>query len=62
MILGIPFLYIARAIIDVYNGTLILRVGDESCMFNVYQSMKYPYDEDFYMRVDMVDECVSEVQ
>ena len=61
-ILGMPFLYTATAIIDVYDGTLILRVGDETCMFNVYQSMKYPYDEDFYMRVDVVDECVSEVQ
>ena len=56
------FLYTARAIIDVYDGTLTLRVGDENCIFNIYQSMKYPYDEDYCMRVDVVDECVSEVQ
>ena len=42
LILGMPFLYTARPIIDVYDWTLTLRVGDESCMFNVYQSMKYP--------------------
>ena len=62
LILGMPFLYTATAIIDVYDGTLILRVGDETCMFNVYQSMKYPYDEDFYMRVYVVDKCMNEVQ
>ena len=62
LILDMPFLYTTRAIIDVYDGTLTLRVGDENCKFNVYQRMKYPYDEDFCMRVDVVDECVSEVQ
>ena len=35
-ILGIPFLYTAKAIIDVYDGTLTLRVGEESCKFNIY--------------------------
>ena len=28
-ILGMPFLYTAKAIIDVYDGTLTLRVGKE---------------------------------
>ena len=28
LILGMPFLYTAKAIIDVYNGTLTLRVGE----------------------------------
>ena len=36
LILGIPFLYTAKAIIDVYNRTLTLRVGEESCKFNIY--------------------------
>ena len=36
LILGMPFLYTVRAIIDVYNGTLTLRVRDESYKFNVY--------------------------
>ena len=62
LILGMPFLYTARAIIDVYDGTLTLRVGDESCKFNMYETMKYPYDEDFCMRVEVIDECVNEVQ
>ena len=36
LILGMPFLYTAKAIIDVYNGTLTLRVGEESCKFDIY--------------------------
>ena len=62
LILGMPFLYTAKAIIDVYDGALTLRVGDESFKFYVYQGMKYPYDNDFCMRVDVIDDCVSEVQ
>ena len=46
LILGMPFLYTAKAIIDVYDGTLTLRVGDESCKFDVYQGIKYPSDND----------------
>ena len=62
LILGMPFLYTAKAIIDVYDGTLTLRVGDESCKFDVYQGMKYPSDNDLCLRVDVIDECVDEVQ
>ena len=36
LILGMPFLYTAKAIIDAYDGTLTLRVGEESCKFNIY--------------------------
>ena len=62
LILGMPFLYTAKAIIDVYDGTLTLRVGEESCKFNIYQGMKHSSESDLCFRVDIVDECVSEVQ
>ena len=62
LILGMPFLYTAKAIIDVYNGTLTLRVGEESCKFNIYQGMKHSFESDLCFRVDVVDECVFEVQ
>ena len=62
LILGMSYLYIAKAIIDVYNGTLTLRVGEESCKFNIYQGMKYSSESDLCFRVDFVDECVLEVQ
>ena len=57
-----PFLYTANAIIDVYDETLTLRVGEESCKFNIYQGMKHSSESDLCFRVDVVDDCVSEVQ
>ena len=57
-----PFLYTAKAIIDVYDDILTLRVGDESCKFDIYQGIKHPFDNDLCLRVDVIDECVDEVQ
>ena len=62
LILGMPFLYTSKAIIDVYNRTLTLRVSAESCKFDVYQGMMYPSENDFCMRVDVVDDYINKVQ
>ncbi|GJX20068.1 hypothetical protein Tco_0222745 [Tanacetum coccineum] len=48
-ILGRPFLATARAMIDVFNKKITLRVGSEEVIFNVDQSMKKSRTED--------DEC-----
>ncbi|GJS74269.1 DNA-directed DNA polymerase [Tanacetum coccineum] len=49
IILGIPFLATARAMIDVFNKKITLRVGNEEVIFDVDQSIKIPPVED--------DEC-----
>nr|GEU63781.1 hypothetical protein [Tanacetum cinerariifolium] len=49
IILRRPFLATARAMIDVFNKKITLRVGSEEVIFNVDQSMKNPRTED--------DEC-----
>ncbi|GKB77513.1 DNA-directed DNA polymerase [Tanacetum coccineum] len=49
IILGRPFLATARAMIDVFNKKLTLRVGDDEVIFDVDQSIKRPPSED--------DEC-----
>ncbi|GJW05333.1 reverse transcriptase domain-containing protein [Tanacetum coccineum] len=49
IILGRPFQATARAIIDVFNKKITLRVGSEEVIFDVNQSMKKPHTED--------DEC-----
>ncbi|GJT22506.1 DNA-directed DNA polymerase [Tanacetum coccineum] len=49
IILGRPFLATARAMIDVFNKKITLRVGNEEVIFNVDQSTKRPPTED--------DEC-----
>ncbi|GJS19149.1 uncharacterized mitochondrial protein-like protein, partial [Tanacetum coccineum] len=49
IILGRPFLATARAMIDVFNKKITLRVGDDEVVFDVDQSIKRPTTED--------DEC-----
>ncbi|GJR80802.1 DNA-directed DNA polymerase [Tanacetum coccineum] len=49
IILGRPFLATARAMIDVFNKKITLRVGSEEVIFDIDQSMKKPHTED--------DEC-----
>ncbi|GJV49966.1 DNA-directed DNA polymerase [Tanacetum coccineum] len=49
IILGRPFLATARAMIDVFNKKITLRIGDEEVIFDVDQSIKKPLTED--------DEC-----
>ncbi|KAL0448387.1 UNVERIFIED_CONTAM: hypothetical protein Slati_1395100 [Sesamum latifolium] len=41
LILGRPFLATSRALIDVQNGQLTLRVNEEHVVFNVFKPMKY---------------------
>ena len=40
--LGRPFLATGASLIDVKNGELILRIGDEVVNFNLNQSLKHP--------------------
>ncbi|GKA51148.1 reverse transcriptase domain-containing protein [Tanacetum coccineum] len=42
LILGRPFLWTARALVDVHGEELTLRVGDEKLIFNVERISKYP--------------------
>ncbi|KAD4585743.1 hypothetical protein E3N88_23344 [Mikania micrantha] len=52
IILGRPFLRTSKAIIDVFDGKLTLRVGDETVTFEVVKSMRHPDDHD-----DFSDPC-----
>ncbi|KAK5838672.1 hypothetical protein PVK06_007407 [Gossypium arboreum] len=46
LILGHPFLATARAIIDVGDGELVLRVGDEEIIFKIYDAMRFSREQD----------------
>ncbi|XP_070010829.1 uncharacterized protein [Nicotiana sylvestris] len=52
-ILGHPFLAMGRAIIDVCEGRMTMRVGDLVEVFNVYRALKLPahYEELFMISV-----------
>ncbi|XP_075491897.1 uncharacterized protein LOC142530030 [Primulina tabacum] len=59
LILGRPFLAIGKALIDVHKGELVLKLNDESVVFNVFQSIKYPNDTSDCFRIDATDEFVE---
>nr|XP_009600583.1 uncharacterized protein LOC104096011 [Nicotiana tomentosiformis] len=45
LILGRTFLCTDRAILDIYEGKLMLGVGNEKMVFQIQRMMKYPSDE-----------------
>ncbi|GJU82264.1 hypothetical protein Tco_1284629 [Tanacetum coccineum] len=49
IILGCPFLATARAVIDVHEGKLSLRVKNETVTFNIGKYMKSKYSPDDYL-------------
>ena len=55
LILGRPFLATGRALIDVEQGELMLRVQDEKVTFNILDSMKFTKEKSQCMRVEAID-------
>ncbi|GKB11394.1 hypothetical protein Tco_0845317, partial [Tanacetum coccineum] len=59
IILGRPFLATARAMINVFNKRITLRVGDEEVIFDVDQSIKKPLtDDDECYGIDDLDQTI----
>ncbi|GKA58906.1 DNA-directed DNA polymerase [Tanacetum coccineum] len=55
-----PFLATARAMIDVFNRKITLRVGDDEVIFNVDQSIKRPpTEDDECYGIDELDETIN---
>ena len=61
IILGRPFLATAGAIIDVKNGKLTLKVGEEEVEFNLSRITKYPSFTDSVHDIDCTDELIPKV-
>ncbi|GKC46031.1 DNA-directed DNA polymerase [Tanacetum coccineum] len=60
IILGRPFLAIARAMIDVFNKKITLRVGDDEVIFDVDQSIKRPpTKDDKCYEIDDLDDTIN---
>ncbi|GKF95612.1 reverse transcriptase domain-containing protein, partial [Tanacetum coccineum] len=57
LILGRSFLKTGRALIDVYEGELTLRIGKEAITFNLDQSLRYSsnYDDTTANRIDVIE-------
>ena len=60
IILGRPFLATGGALIDVQQGKLTLRVGNDTQEFNVFKSMKFPSLDDSCFSIDIVEHLVCE--
>ncbi|GJR71186.1 reverse transcriptase domain-containing protein [Tanacetum coccineum] len=62
LILGRSFLKTGRALIDVYEGELTLRVGKEAVTFNLDQTSRYSsnYDDMTANRIDVIEMVVKE--
>ena len=60
LILRRPFLTTRRAMIDVQQGNLILKINDEHVTFNVFKSMKYSSSADTYFKIDVINQFVDE--
>ncbi|XP_022855162.1 uncharacterized protein LOC111376430 [Olea europaea var. sylvestris] len=54
-----PFLAIGRALINVQHGQLILRLGKEQILFNVFKAMKLPTETDSYFQINVIDKSTQ---
>nr|GEX87419.1 reverse transcriptase domain-containing protein [Tanacetum cinerariifolium] len=62
LILGRSFLNTEKALIDVYEGELTLRVGKEAITFNLDQTLRYSanYNDMMANRIDVIDMACEE--
>ncbi|XP_061356221.1 uncharacterized protein LOC133300666 [Gastrolobium bilobum] len=60
LLLGRPFLATARAMIDVEQGKLMLRVNEETVTIDVFESMKHPTDGEDYFMIDIIQEAIDD--
>ena len=54
IILGRPFLATGKALIDVHNEKLTLRVNEEEVKFNIYNTLQYPNEVHSCNRIDLI--------
>ncbi|XP_022870956.1 uncharacterized protein LOC111390182 [Olea europaea var. sylvestris] len=51
---------LGRALIDVYDGKMILQVDNEQVIFNVFKAMKHPLTFDTCCQIDVLEELVAD--
>ncbi|RDX76476.1 hypothetical protein CR513_43520, partial [Mucuna pruriens] len=60
LILGRPFLMIAKTKVDVHAGMLSMEFGDTLVQFNIFEAMKHPTEDHSLFSIDLIDELVEE--
>ena len=61
LLLGRPFMKMARTKIDVYNGTLIMEFDGEIVRFNIFKAMRYPSDLNACFSIDTLDTLAQQM-
>ncbi|CAN6679827.1 unnamed protein product [Malus baccata var. baccata] len=60
ILLGQPFMKIARTKIDVFKGTLTMEFDREVIDFNISDAMRYPHDGHSCFSIDVIDSWAQE--
>ena len=60
ILLGRPFLKIARTKINVHDGTLTMEFNGEIICFNIFEAMRYPSDVHSIFNIDIIDFLVQQ--
>ncbi|CAN6678289.1 unnamed protein product [Malus baccata var. baccata] len=60
ILLGRPFMKIARTKIDVFKGTLTMEFDGEVIDFNISKTMRYPVDDHSCFSIDVIDSLAQE--
>ncbi|CAN6570798.1 unnamed protein product [Malus baccata var. baccata] len=60
ILLGRPFMKMARTKIDVFNGTLTMEFDGEVINFNLFYSMKYPSENHSCFAIDVIDSLAQD--
>lgn len=58
LILGRPFMNVARVLIDIDDGKLKVRVQDEEVDFKVFEAMSHPRDDETCFKIDVFNEVL----
>ena len=58
IILGRPFLATGKALIDVQQGKLMLRVADDKVTFSINETMKHKVEKEDCFRVETIESLV----
>ena len=60
LILGRPFLATSQVLIDVKDGRMVLRVGEEKVAFKLQETIRHSMDfNDSCYFVDLISDCVT---
>ena len=61
ILLGRPFLKIARTKIDVHKGTLTMEFDGEVIKFNIFDAMRFPADVNYVYALDIIAELPQDI-